>query len=92
MVKQRVCPCKKTLNKGWRKPTHLTSATSVSTSEKAVSVVPSGSIKTDVHRENTDVRWVGFHPLLNEFLHYLKKTRKRDKRSSLFVISTKEVV
>ncbi len=30
----------------------------------AVSVVPSGG-ETDVHRANTDVRWVGFHPLLS---------------------------
>ncbi len=48
---------------GGRKPTYLTSATSVLTSVKAVSVVPSGGNKTDVRRENTDVRWVGFHPL-----------------------------
>ncbi len=33
------------------------------TSTKAVSEVPWGEVKTDVHRENTDVRWVGFHPL-----------------------------
>ncbi len=45
---------------GGRKPTYLTFATSV----KAVSVVPSGSDKMDVRRENTDVRWVGFHPLV----------------------------
>jgi len=38
-------------------------ATSVLTSVKAVSVAPSGGNKMDVHRENTDVRWVGFHPL-----------------------------
>jgi hypothetical protein len=39
------------------------------TSAKAIGVVPSGEVKTDVCRENTDVRWVGFHPLtnLNEF-------------------------
>jgi hypothetical protein len=49
--------------RGGRKPTYLTSATSVLTSVKAVSVVPSGSDKMDVRRENTDVRWVGFHPL-----------------------------
>jgi hypothetical protein len=48
---------------GGRKPTYLTSATSVLTSVKAVSIVPSGSDKMDVRRENTDVRWVGFHPL-----------------------------
>jgi hypothetical protein len=48
---------------GGRKPTYLTSATTVLTSVKAVSIVPSGSDKTDVRRENTDVRWVGFHPL-----------------------------
>ncbi len=45
----------------------VTSATSVSTSVltsiKAVSIVPSGGDKTDVRRENTEVRWVGFHPL-----------------------------
>jgi hypothetical protein len=39
-----------------RKPTYLTSV-------KAVSVVPSGGDKTDVRRDNTDVRCVGFHPL-----------------------------
>jgi len=43
---------------GGRKPTYLTSATAI----KAISVVPSGGNKTDVRRENTDVRWVGFHP------------------------------
>jgi hypothetical protein len=52
---------------GGKKPTYLTSTTSVLkfvlTSVKAVSVVPSGSDKMDVRRENTDVRWVGFHPL-----------------------------
>jgi hypothetical protein len=37
--------------------------------------VPSGSNKTDVRRENMDVRWVGFHPLLERFA--------RDKHSSL---------
>ncbi len=69
------------MNKGWRKPTYLTSATSISTSiltsAKAISVAPSGGNKTVVHRENTDVRWVGFHPLLNKFLHYLKKNMKK---------------
>jgi hypothetical protein len=49
---------------GGRKPTYPTSATSILTSVKAVSVVPSGGNKTDVCRENTDVRWVGFHPLI----------------------------
>jgi hypothetical protein len=48
---------------GVRKPTYLTSAISVLTSEKAISIVPSGSDKTDVRRENTDVRWVGFYRL-----------------------------
>ena len=48
---------------GGRKPTYLTSATSVLTSVKVVSVVPSGYDKTDVCRENMDVRWVGVHPL-----------------------------
>ncbi len=50
---------------GGRKLTYLTSATSVLTAVKVVSKVPSGSNKLDVCRENTDVRWVGFHPLLN---------------------------
>ncbi len=49
--------------RGGRKPTYLTSATSVLTSVIAVSVVPSGGNLTDVCRENTDVGWVGFHPL-----------------------------
>jgi hypothetical protein len=55
----------KTLYSQWggRKPTYLTSATSVLTSIKAVSIVPSGRDKTDVRRENTDIRWVGFHLL-----------------------------
>jgi hypothetical protein len=48
---------------GGRKPTYLISATSVLTSIKAFSIVPSGNDKTDVRKENTDVRWVGFHPL-----------------------------
>ncbi len=49
---------------GGRKPTYLTSVlTSALISVKAVSVVPAGSNKTDVRRENADVRWVGFHPL-----------------------------
>ncbi len=64
---------------GGRKPTYLTSTTSVLTSVltsvKAISVVPSGGNKTDVCRENMDVRWVGFHPLLERFA--------RDKHSSL---------
>jgi hypothetical protein len=42
---------------GRRKPTHLTSG---NIRKKAVSVVPSGSDKTDVRRENMDVRWVSF--------------------------------
>ncbi len=46
---------------GGRKPTYLTS---VLTSVKANSVVPSGGKKI-VSRGNTDVRWVGFHPLLS---------------------------
>ncbi len=50
---------------GGRKPTYLTSATSILTSVKAVSVVPSDGTKTDVHKESTDVRWVGFYPLQN---------------------------
>jgi hypothetical protein len=50
---------------GGRKPTYLTSVlTSVLTTVKAVSIVPSGGDKMDVRRENTDVRWVGFYPLL----------------------------
>jgi hypothetical protein len=39
--------------------------TSVLTSGKAISIVPSGG-ETDVRRANTDVRWVGFHPLLTK--------------------------
>jgi hypothetical protein len=35
------------------------------TSAKAVSLVPCGEV-TDVRRENTDVRLVGFHPLLGK--------------------------
>ncbi len=54
---------------GGRKPTYLTSATSlltsVLTSVNAFSVVLSGGDKTDVRRENTDVTWVGFHPLVS---------------------------
>ncbi len=48
---------------GGRKPTYLISATSVLTSVEAVSIVPSGGNKTDVRRENRDVKRVGFHPL-----------------------------
>ncbi len=36
------------------------------TSAKAVNVVPQGEVKMDVHRENTVVRWVGFHPLMKQ--------------------------
>jgi hypothetical protein len=46
---------------GGRKPTYLTSVFSLQTSH---SIVPSGGDKTDVCRENTDVTWVGFHPLV----------------------------
>ncbi len=35
------------------------------TSAKAVSVVPRDKVKVDVCRENTDVKWVGFHPLVS---------------------------
>jgi hypothetical protein len=45
------------------------------TSVKAISVVPSGGDKMDVHRENMDVRrentvvrWVDFHPLVGSVL------------------------
>jgi hypothetical protein len=62
LVQVRLAPSTKR-NRGGRKPTYLTSATSILTSVRAVSVVPSGSDKMDVRRENTDVRWVGFHPL-----------------------------
>ncbi len=55
---------------GGRKPTYLTSATSVLTSVKAVSIVPSGGDKMDVRSENTDVRWVGFHPLKFTYTSY----------------------
>jgi hypothetical protein len=48
---------------GGRKPTYLTSATSILTSVKAIIIVPSGDDKIDACRENMDVRWVGFHPL-----------------------------
>ncbi len=48
---------------GGRKPAYLISAASVLTSLKAISIAPSGNDETDVRRENTDVRWVGFHPL-----------------------------
>ncbi len=34
------------------------------TSSKAISTVPWGKVKTDVRTENTDVRWVGLHPLM----------------------------
>ncbi len=42
------------------------------TSAKAVSVVPWGEVM-DVCRENTDVRWVGFHRLLHIFEFYVLK-------------------
>jgi hypothetical protein len=47
------------LQGGW-KPTY---PTSIRTSTKAVSLVPRGEVKTNVRRENTDVRWVGLHLL-----------------------------
>ncbi len=48
------------------------------TSAKAISIVPWGEV-TDVRRENTDVRWVGFHPLwiLTTVLYKVKKTLSR---------------
>jgi hypothetical protein len=49
---------------GGRKPTYLYILNIHLTSVKAVSIVPSGSDKTDVRRENTNVRWVGFLPLI----------------------------
>jgi hypothetical protein len=33
---------------------------------KAVNVIPQGEVKMDVRRENTVVRWVGFHPLMKQ--------------------------
>ncbi len=36
------------------------------TSAKAANVVSQGEVKMDVRRENTVVRWVGFHPLLKQ--------------------------
>ncbi len=50
-------------HKGGRKPTYLTSVTSVLTSVKPVSIAPSGGDKMDIRRENTEVKWIGFHPL-----------------------------
>jgi hypothetical protein len=47
---------------GGRKPTYVTSG-NICINIKAVSVVPSGGYKTDIYRENMDVRLVGFHPL-----------------------------
>ncbi len=49
------------------KPTYLTS---VRTSAKAVSIVLWGKVKTDVHRENTDVRWVGLHLLQEQTIFF----------------------
>jgi hypothetical protein len=46
------------MDQGWEETNNI--LTSVLTSAKAVSAVPSGGNKTDVCRENTDVRWVGF--------------------------------
>jgi hypothetical protein len=45
-------------------------ATSILTYTKAVSIVPSGGNKMDVRRENTDVRLVGFHPVLDLHLNF----------------------
>ncbi len=59
---------------GGRKPTYLTSVTSVLTSVKAFSIVPSGGDKMDVHRENTDVTWVGFHPLVSRKMFFCVTT------------------
>ncbi len=57
---RNTCQLKGPIFMGGRKPTYLTS---VLTSAKAISVVPSAGNKMDVCRENTDVRQVGFHPL-----------------------------
>jgi len=46
---------------GW-KPTHLTSG---NIRIKPLAKYHEEAIKTDVRRENTNVRWVGFRPLLS---------------------------
>ncbi len=76
---------------GWEETnlSRSTSATSVLTSVKDIRVVPSGGDKMDVRRENTDVRWVGFHSLLadtsNLSFHLLKAFPVNiNERSSLF--------
>jgi len=48
------------VGKGGWKPNNLTSIFNICIN--AISVVPSGC-ETDARRANTDVRWVGFHPL-----------------------------
>jgi hypothetical protein len=61
---QNIKLCSSVPGNGWvetnptniRKHLYLTYA-------KAVSVVPLGEVKTDIRWENTDVSWIGFHPL-----------------------------
>ncbi len=37
-------------------------------------------LNTDVHRENTDVRWVGFHPPLSVFVKVRVETNQSNIR------------
>ncbi len=70
---------------GW-KPTNLTSAFNICIN--AVSVVPSGG-KTDVCRANTDVIWVGFHPLFSLSLAQQRNLMSQGQRKKGFFKSLK---
>jgi hypothetical protein len=65
---------------GW-KPTNLTSVFNICIN--AVSVVPSGG-ETDVCRANTDVRWVGFHPLFSLSLAQQRNLMSQGQRKKFF--------
>jgi hypothetical protein len=65
---------------GW-KPTHQTSTNiHINICINAVSVVPSGG-ETDVRRANTDVRWVGFHPLWLKKSQFWDTSKNHDELS-----------
>jgi hypothetical protein len=74
---------------GWEE-TNLTSATSV----KAISIVPSGGDKTDVCRENTDVKmgWFPSTATCYQFLsHFVQLLKSELRQTSHKQFATKEV-
>ncbi len=44
----------------------------------------------DVHRENTDVRWVGFHPLMDvqDLINFAEKTHSLFRKLARFILET----